>query len=195
MASVKASTVPIDPEKQKAPLNVITVLDVSGSMAGERLSLLKETMKLLIGELRPIDSLGIVTFSNNSTVLLPLTVMDENGKSKANDRVDYARATGSTFLSAGLQAGLELLPRDSDLDKINTVLLLTDGMANKGINTAVGINEMVNEFAKETNLKFTIYTFGYCKGHEASFLKFVYFFIINFYHLCNYCAHNFNLIS
>ena len=56
----------------RTSVDLICVLDVSGSMSGEKITLLKETMKFLIETLTPCDRLCIITFNNRAKRVCPL---------------------------------------------------------------------------------------------------------------------------
>jgi uncharacterized protein YegL len=65
--------VPQDRKKQSEAVDLIFVLDVSGSMAGERLNTVKEAVQAIISISKEETRLAIVSFHNSSIVELPLT--------------------------------------------------------------------------------------------------------------------------
>ncbi|GJM92542.1 hypothetical protein PR202_ga09020 [Eleusine coracana subsp. coracana] len=67
----------------RAPLDLVTVLDVSGSMAGSKLTLLKQAMGFVIDQLGPSDRLSVVTFSCTARRIIRLTRMSGDGKAAA----------------------------------------------------------------------------------------------------------------
>lgn len=69
--------------QQRAPIDIVTVLDVSGSMKGTKLSLLKRAVHFVIDNLGLSDRLSIVSFSNTATRMLPLRRMTEAGRDQA----------------------------------------------------------------------------------------------------------------
>lgn len=56
-----------------APVDIVLVLDVSGSMEGERIERLIDGVRALLTELRPGDRLGVLTFSQRTRLPIPLT--------------------------------------------------------------------------------------------------------------------------
>jgi Mg-chelatase subunit ChlD len=58
-------------------VDLICVLDVSGSMGGEKINLLKETMKFLLETLTPSDRLCIITFNNSAKRICPLKAVSK----------------------------------------------------------------------------------------------------------------------
>jgi hypothetical protein len=64
----------------RSPLDLVTVLDVSGSMQGQKIELLKRAMCFVVDQLGPDDRLSMVSFSGEATRLTPLTRMTDAGK-------------------------------------------------------------------------------------------------------------------
>jgi Ca-activated chloride channel homolog len=122
------------------------VIDVSGSM-GEpgKLDVVKDALHTLVDQLRPTDSVAIVTFSNEATVVRPMTPVSQ--RSTLHAAVDRLRVEGSTNLEAGLVKGYEVA-RDGFRPGItNRVILLSDGLANMGATEAAPILARVREEA------------------------------------------------
>jgi len=103
------------------PLNVICVLDTSGSVSGRPLAQLKEGVSAVIDALAAGDRAALVTFSNRLQLHTPLTA-DRNRLRSAADAVV---ARGSTSLFDGVFAGLAL--READEGR-SLLLLFSDGM-------------------------------------------------------------------
>ncbi|KJE93816.1 hypothetical protein CAOG_04556 [Capsaspora owczarzaki ATCC 30864] len=138
MTTLKAPTF----ENIRRPtLDIVAVIDKSGSMAGTKLELVKKTLETLVAQLRACDRLALVTYDTEVTLDLALSPMDDKGRSKATQVVNGIRDGSSTNLSGGLLEGLNILrnrPTDSRRE-VSSVLLLTDGLANVGISTTEGI--------------------------------------------------------
>merc|ERR1719324_2033347 len=101
------------PGASRAPLSLTVVLDRSGSMRGEKLRLVVETMQFLLTQLQEQDSLGIVSYDTNVRVDAPLRRCDEHGKAVLRSALSRLRAGSTTNLSGGLLAGLDLHRRGS----------------------------------------------------------------------------------
>ncbi|WP_158630305.1 vWA domain-containing protein [Glycomyces terrestris] len=112
-------------------VNLTFVIDVSGSMEGDRIAIVRDALHLLVDELRPTDAVAIVTYESESDVLLGMT---EVGDGEAlHDAIDDLEADGSTNMHAGLEDGYELAAEAFDGDRDNRVVLLSDGEANVGL--------------------------------------------------------------
>lgn len=131
----------------QVPLNICVVFDKSGSMSGSRIAYAKEGLRLLVDILGTNDILSIVTYNESAQVLWeagyvtsPLTIKDE---------IDTIQADGSTGLHSGMVLGFEEVLKNYDPNKINRVLLLTDGLANQGItDTPTILNHASNYIAQ-----------------------------------------------
>jgi Ca-activated chloride channel homolog len=115
----------------RLPLNVAVVIDHSGSMAGAKIEKTKQAAMQLIDQLTAKDNLALVEFDNTVEVLFPSQHVVDREALKA--QVQRIQPGGSTALYAGVEAGgNQLLEIESRTDRINRVILLSDGLANVG---------------------------------------------------------------
>eukprot|EP00486_Rosalina_sp_Unknown_P001953 CAMPEP_0201564162 /NCGR_PEP_ID=MMETSP0190_2-20130828/2188_1 /ASSEMBLY_ACC=CAM_ASM_000263 /TAXON_ID=37353 /ORGANISM="Rosalina sp." /LENGTH=688 /DNA_ID=CAMNT_0047979947 /DNA_START=102 /DNA_END=2168 /DNA_ORIENTATION=+ len=133
MASVKA---PYFRSEQRAPIDLVAVVDESGSMSGDRIKLVKETVQFIIKNLESGDRFGIIGYSSGSRTVLPLTKMDDKGKKKAQSLATNLRASGGTALCAGLVDGVNMMKNRKFKNDVASVMILTDGQANQGPTSA-----------------------------------------------------------
>nr|CAB3474834.1 unnamed protein product [Digitaria exilis] len=96
-------------ESERAPLDLVTVLDVSGSMEGPKLTLLKQAMGFVIDHLGSGDRLSIVTFSSRARRIIRLSRMTDGGKALAKAAVESIFARGFTNIGDGLRVAAEVL--------------------------------------------------------------------------------------
>lgn len=84
------------------PLNVVLVLDMSDSVAGDRLGRLRNAGKLLLSKLEPGDQAALVTFSNQVLLRAPLT-----GEWRSVEQaLDESSGSGGSALVDALFAGM-----------------------------------------------------------------------------------------
>lgn len=123
------------------PIQLTFVIDTSGSMTGAPLDLAKATLRAVAGRLREGDRVSMVTWSDTDAEILsghPVTGPDDPVVLRAIDRM---KARGGTDLSGGLRAGYRLAREHAAPDRIDRILLLSDGGANLGITDAEIIAE------------------------------------------------------
>jgi Ca-activated chloride channel homolog len=122
------------------------VVDVSGSMGDPgKLDLVKDALHTLVDQLRPNDSVAIVTFSDEATVIRSMTPVAQRAALHA--AVDRLRVEGSTNLEAGLVKGYQVAREGFRSGVTNRVILLSDGLANMGATEAAPILARVREEA------------------------------------------------
>ncbi|KAL7109672.1 hypothetical protein ACP275_06G189000 [Erythranthe tilingii] len=112
---------------QRAPIDLVTVLDVSGSMYGKKLSLLKRAVHFVIDNLGPSDRLSIVSFSTQARRIFRLTRMTETGRYDAKLAVDSLSVDGGTNIVEGLRKGSQVLGERRYKNPVTSIIFLSDG--------------------------------------------------------------------
>lgn len=133
-----------DGEKEdKVPMDIVAVMDKSGSMAGEKLELVKKTMEFVLTQLNDKDRLALITYDTEIYTDFDLMNMTKENKKKASDKIQNIMDGSSTNLCGGLMRGLcEIIRRPAGRrNDVASVLLFTDGLANHGITHVDGIIE------------------------------------------------------
>ena len=111
-------------------INVVFILDVSGSMAqGDKMELMKYSLSQLTDMLRPADKMGIVTYSSKAKVMLAPT--SGANKEKIKEEVSSLSAYGYTSGGLGLKLGFKQAKKNKIEDGVNHVIIITDGGFNR----------------------------------------------------------------
>ncbi|MEU7582184.1 von Willebrand factor type A domain-containing protein [Streptomyces sp. NPDC041068] len=139
---------------ERPPAALTFVIDVSGSMAEPgRLDLVKKSLGIMTDELRPDDSIALVTFSDTAETVLPMTRLGDrdggDGRSRAHEAVDRLEPTQSTNLEAGVTTGYDTAVRGKKEGATNRVVLLSDALANTGETDADAILERISDARSE----------------------------------------------
>ena len=149
------------PDAQRLPVALAFVIDSSGSMEREnRLGLVKQSLALLVNQLRPDDQVAIIEYGSQARVVLEPTT-DKEAMMRA---INGLRAGGSTNAEAGLLLGYQMADRAFRSDGINRVILLSDGVANTG---ATDPNVILNEIRQEAEGGITLTTVGVGMGNYS----------------------------
>ena len=112
--------------------NLVFLIDTSGSMQEpNKLPLVQQSLRMLVDELAPSDTVAIVTYAGNAgTALEPTKVAD---KHKIEAVIDSLGAGGSTAGAEGIRQAYALAEANLDPKGVNRVILATDGDFNVGI--------------------------------------------------------------
>jgi hypothetical protein len=97
----------------------------------DKMSRVKESLRTMIGKLRPEDIISIVVFDTDAQVLFPASRIGDGYELKR--AIDCIEPDGSTNLHAGLMLGYREAQKNFRKDATNRVILLTDGIANVGV--------------------------------------------------------------
>jgi len=129
-------------DSERPDSNLTFVVDVSGSMSQE-LPKVRSAMSKMMNELRPTDRVSIVTYGSDVEVLLPSTPISE--PKNILNALNQLESNGSTNAEAGLRLGYKEASKNFQKDKINRVILLSDGVANVGATGADAILETIRD--------------------------------------------------
>ena len=128
------TTAEVNERTDLRPLNLVLVIDKSGSMADDdKMTRVKESLRAMLTKLRPEDIISIVAFDSSAQVLYTARSIG-NGEGVRN-AIDCLVPDGSTNLHAGLMLGYAEAKKYFRSGATNRVILLTDGIANTGITT------------------------------------------------------------
>ena len=153
-----------DEERKDATL--IFTIDVSGSMGREdRLGLVKQSLRLLVDELRDTDKVGIVTYGSRGSVLLEPT--DGEEKARIMGAIDSLIPTGSTFVEDGLRIAYKMASGEVEPGRITRVIVLSDGVGNVG-NT--GAESILRQISENVEKGITLTTVGFGMGNYNDIL-------------------------
>jgi Ca-activated chloride channel homolog len=107
-------------------LNFGFVLDHSGSMRGAKIDRLKEAVSLALDKMAPDDLVSVTIFSDSAEVIAGGGPLADKRRT-LDGKVQRMRAGGGTQMSRGMSLGLREVYRAFANERVNQVLLLTDG--------------------------------------------------------------------
>ncbi len=137
-------------KEERKPVALTFVVDTSGSMKEQnRLEMVKHTMRLLVGELDANDSIAIVRFSDDASLVLPMTSAKHRGLIES--AIHPLQPQSSTNAEAGLRMGYEAALAGLNPNATNRVVFLSDGVANVGQTDQDRISESV-KLAREKGI-------------------------------------------
>ena len=184
LISLKAN----DITKKRNPQNFIFIIDISGSMSGQSIKLVKEVLMFAKDQLTKGDTITIITFNDKAKIILnehkmgekikqeetywfdKLSLSDVDEIESINRIVKNINAKSGTNIGDALKEGLA---KYIDISEKNTnytsILLLTDGSPGEGMTDTVELIEYARKLSGEIIIPIT--TFGLGGDHDAKLLK------------------------
>jgi len=158
-----------DARAARPPVCVIPVLDVSGSMEGEKLHYAKQSILKLVDHLAPGDFCGVVVFSTAVETLAAPAEMTQERKDALEAAIGRLGARQQTNLGGGLLAGLD----HAKVTKVPEgmvvrVIAFTDGLANSGPATS---REDLRRLVEANLGTATLSAFGYGDDADQELLR------------------------
>jgi len=155
-------------EDARSSICIIPVVDVSGSMAGEKLEFAKKSVMKLVEHLRPTDYCGVVAFESGIYTVAKPEQLQNGAKDRIKSAVSKLRPMGGTNFSGGLLRALELITQmDLPESVILRVIMFTDGQANEGI--AVKQADLIRLLDANRG-RVTVSAFGYGRDADQKLL-------------------------
>jgi Mg-chelatase subunit ChlD len=158
--------------EKKCNADLICVIDISGSMQGEKIELVKESLKILIGMMDKNDRLALILFENHSDIFFDLSYLTDTIKKDLINKIDSIYAHGGTNILSGLEKAVEILKADkktAEENRISSIILLSDGCDN--YSDEISLGESLKKLTKGSGLCFTLHTFGYGYDHDPKIMN------------------------
>jgi Ca-activated chloride channel family protein len=143
---------------ERPALNLVFLIDTSGSMEeANKLPLLKQSFRLLLGQLRPQDQVAIVAYAGSAGEVLPPTAADDGATILA--ALDRLSAGGSTAGAEGLQLAYQTAAKMAGAGEVSRVLLATDGDFNVGLADPAALTGYIAK-QRDTGIFLSVLGFG-----------------------------------
>lgn len=144
-------------------VNVFLVVDISGSMEGEKLAAVQDGLKLFLANLADDDSVGVLTFNDEITLLSPLSPLGPK-RGWLEQEIDRLQAGYKTVLHDVTLEALRQASRAYDSSRINAVVLMSDGL-----DTASRVRErqMLEQVEQAARSPQTVRIFTIAYGQDA----------------------------
>ena len=140
------------PDEREA-VNLVVVLDVSGSMSADsRIGVAKDLIVGILDDVRAQDRVAVVTYGDTVQVLHPFVSGSEVGSLKSS--VLEIVPNGATYVEAGIRKAYELAALESG--RAARIVVISDGVGNLGATGAGSILEFVDGNARRNTVLSTI---------------------------------------
>lgn len=147
---------PAQGEVAPLPKDIVFVVDISGSMDGEKLQQAKQSLKYALGKLNPQDRVAMVAFSDTlGEFSSQLISADESNRAALQAWVDKLEAGGGTNIHDALLRGLSFFEPS---ERLKMLVFLTDGEPTTG---ETDVNQIIkNVTTKNAQINARIFCFG-----------------------------------
>jgi Mg-chelatase subunit ChlD len=153
----------------RAPVDLVTVLDISGSMAGTKLALLKRAMGFVIENLGPLDRLSVIAFSSTARRLFQLRRMSDSGRRMALAAVNSLTAGGGTNIVEGLKMGGKVIEDRKYKNPVSSIILLSDGQDTYNVSSNT-VGAKIDYKSLLPSRYLPVHAFGFGGDHDAAAL-------------------------
>ncbi len=143
---------------ERAPMNLVFLIDVSGSMYSEnKLPLVQKSFTLLTENLTAKDRISIVTYAGEDKVVLEGA--DGNDQQAVLEAINSLQAGGSTAGADGINTAYDIAEKYFISGGNNRIILATDGDLNVGISSESELTDLVEE-KRESGVFLSVLGFG-----------------------------------
>ena len=150
----------------KRHTNIYLVSDVSGSMEGAKLADAKAALRVFLDQIQgDLERVGLIAFATNVREVVPLTQMGE-GRGALESAVDGLSSGGQTSLLDGVQLALVKLQDLNDTERINAIVVMTDGKENRSRTT---LNQLADQLRRASTSDLPVVVFCIAYGSDADF--------------------------
>lgn len=150
----------------KKPSLVAVVVDSSGSMTGNKLPAVQNTLQIYVNSLGPKDRIAMIDF--DSQLRSPVVVDGTpQGRERGLQFINSLQVEGGTKLYDAALYARNWLQQNLRQDGINAVIILTDG---DDTESAINVDQLAAELQKSgfaTEQRIAFFTIGY--GNEGDF--------------------------
>lgn len=151
------------------PSNLVFLIDVSGSMQSpDKLPLVKQSLGLLVEQLRPQDRVAMVVYAGAAGLVLPSTA--GNDKARIMEAIERLEAGGSTAGGAGLELAYRTAREHFERGGNNRVILATDGDFNVGPSSDAAMERLI-ESKRAEGTYLTVLGYGTGNYQDAKMQK------------------------
>lgn len=154
---------------RRAPIDLVTVLDVGGTMAGQKLRMMKRSMRLVISSLGSTDRLSIVAFSSGSKRILPLRRMISSGQRSARRIVDALTAIDQTRDEASvtndaLKKAAKVIEDRREKNPFASVILFSNGKDERVVTSSFNQKCSLVSSSRFSHLEIPVHSINFHDG-------------------------------
>lgn len=152
---------------ERSPIDLVCVIDISGSMSGEKIALVRNTLMSLLEMVSEHDRISLIQFDDRAERLTPLLRNTKENQPRFELMINQLTDRGGTNIAIGMDLAFKVLHERKYSNPVTSIFLLTDGL-DGGAHQRVSAR-LVERKLLETN--FTINCFGFGRDHDEDLLN------------------------
>ena len=152
----------------ESKVDLVCVIDISGSMSGQKIDYVRQTMKKLLEFLGNGHRLAIVLFDDYAQTFMNFKLVSDENIVRISEIIDAIKHNGGTNITSGVHKAQELLGERQSRNHVSCVFLLGDGQHNVG---PINMELLYDKDVERAKCEYTLTTFGYGDGHDANLLQ------------------------
>jgi Ca-activated chloride channel homolog len=155
---------------QRKPLSLAAVIDVSGSMAGEKIEYAKRSLRKLVEHMTDQDTLAILAFTDDVFVVTEPARMNQDAKDRAIQEIAKLRSIANTNLSGATLEGYNAIRKAVEKKvggSIERTFLFTDGQPTAGDTSFEGLVAIAKDRKPEGS---GLTCFGYGRDYNKELM-------------------------
>ena len=166
----------VEDESFRQGVDIVMVIDISGSMKGEKIKLVMETLEFVIDELSEKDRISILTFNSRVNKICGLKSMSGENKKNLKELVKTnLKPKGCTNIRKAMESAFNVLLERNEANDSTAIFLISDGQDTCGNNIEHIRKSMDFKMAKmkEKKQSFQVHSFGYGDDHDEKVLDMI----------------------
>ncbi len=153
----------------KKPVDLVVVMDISGSMQGEKINSARKSLIDFVNLLDDRDRLQVILFSDDLVTLTPLSPLGEK-RAQVLQKIGGIIEGGDTRLYDAVEAAYDALQAEGDTQHIRAIVALTDGNDTASNQTLDQLMQKVGNMSEGGNAT-KVFTIGFGNNADTKVLK------------------------
>jgi len=152
----------------KRHTNVYLVVDVSGSMRGEKIQNAQLALRTFVEQVQgDLERVGLIEFSTDVRETVPLDELEDN-RARLLDAIETLDVGGNTALLDAVDLAYESLHKRADAERINAVVVMTDGLENE---SAIGLGQLIRKLEAQEDVPVVVFCIAYGEDADRRILQ------------------------
>jgi len=156
--------------ENKKPVDLVVVMDISGSMRGDKITSARSSLMQFVGKLDDNDRLQIDLFNDQISTLTPLTPIGEK-RQQVIDSVSGIFEQNNTSLYDAVLHAYDGLEAEGNPDHIRAIVVLSDGEDTASVATLDEVIQKIQASEEEGGNAIKVFTIAFGEDADADILK------------------------